>query len=79
VHRAEHRIVDDIDGEFFRHPNVVCGVFEPHVGMIFDADRNDRRVGRKAIEKAEWSGIGPSPFIDRRHERDRARNYRSDQ
>jgi hypothetical protein len=40
---------DDIDGEDFRHPNIVAGILEGHIGVVLHAQSEDRRIGRQTI------------------------------
>ncbi len=78
MHRLGDRMRDDIDGEDFRQADVAGGVLERHVGMVLDPERQDRRIGRQAVEEAEGRRIDAPFRIDRRDQRDRPRHHGPD-
>ena len=79
IHPRDQRVVDDIDGELLGHADIVAGVLVAHVGVILDPDSHDGRVGRQAIEEAEWRRVDHALLVDCRDESDRARNDGSDE
>jgi hypothetical protein len=58
--------------------NIARGVLERHVGMILNPERQDRRIGRQAVEEAERGCVDASFGIDRRDQRDRPRHHGPD-
>ena len=79
LHLLDHGIVTDMNSEFAGFPDIACGVLEPHVSIVFDADGDDGRIVGQHVEEAERTGIGIAVTIDGGDQGDRSRDDRADQ
>ncbi len=79
IHRLQHGIGDDVDGELAGVAHVLRRVFRAAGLAIFDAQRDDRGIGRQAVEEAVGRGIGDAVLAERGHEGDRPRHHGADQ
>ena len=66
VHGVNHCLIDNVDGELLGHPDVVAGVLEAHVGLVLDADGDDRRVSGQGIEETERGGVDDAVLVPSR-------------
>ncbi len=66
-------------GELPGLTDVAGGVLEAHVGIVLDADGDDRRIMSQDVEETEGAGIRLTIFADGCHERNRTGNDSADQ